>query len=287
MKSRLYVLLLLATAQAAPCSPTAEKFSHTAPAPISMDGKLLVLNFYSAEETRAERGEQPKDWKEYAASPMALQFPVDCNNTYHYQLHESTPDSPWPPVNVTYTPDEGCIQITGNDMHVQVVLSFTSSTKGSAAIEWHDEGGSWYVRNAIFTITPSSSTSGLITMPQSEEADGAVQSVDDGLGELVRELENRKYKTAVEKLYQKRLLTLLPQIMEGSDINNVLSNANGTTALHNACGLSHVEIVQWLVDHGADLDAKTAKGASIDDCVGGANAKEIRAILRKAKTSRK
>ena len=123
-------------------------------------------------------------------------------------------------------------------------------------------------------------------MPQAKEADGATQSVDDGLRQLVQKLEQTKYKTAVERLYQKRLLTLLPQMMEGGDVNNVLSNSNGTTALHNACGLSHVEIVQWLVDHGADLNAKTAKGASVDDCVGGPNAKAIRAILRKARNNR-
>jgi hypothetical protein len=45
--------------------------------------------------------------------------------------------------------------------------------------------------------------------------------------------------------------------------------------------------VQWLVDQGADLNAKTAKGASVDDCVGGANAKQIRTILRKKRASRK
>ena len=133
-----------------------------------------------------------------------------------------------------------------------------------------------------FCISNSSSTAGLITLPQAEETDGAIQSVDDGLGELVRDLEKTQYQTAVERLYQKRLLTVLPQIMEGAPIDSIIANANGTTALHNACGLSHVEIVQWLVDHGANLNAKTAKGASVEACVGGKNAKAIRAILRKA-----
>lgn len=252
-----------------------------------MDGKLVVLNFYSAEEAMAERGEQAEDWRECTATPMTLQFPAQCNNTYSYQLYESTPDSPWPPVKVTYAPSEGCIHITGNDMHVRVVLRFSSSAKGSANIEWHDEGGSWYIRHADFAVSPSTSTAGLVTMPQTEETKGAIQCVDDGLGELLRELENRKYKTAVERLYQKRLLTVLPQIMEGAPIDNIISHANGTTALHNACGLSHVEIVRWLVEHGADLNAKTAKGASVDDCVGGPNAKAILAILRKAKSARK
>lgn len=285
MKSCLSVILLLATAPVALCTQTVEKISHAAP--ISLDGKLVVLNFGSAEEARAERGEQPESWNKLAASPMALQFPINGNNTYSYQLYEPTPDSPWPPVKVTYDPAEGCIHITGNDMHVRVVLSFQTATKGSAGIEWHDEGASWYVRHADFAVGPSTSTAGLVTMPQVEETDGAMQSVDDGLGELVRELENRKYKTAVERLYQKRLLTVLPQIMEGAPIDNIISHANGTTALHNACGLSHVEIVRWLVEHGADLNARTAKGASVDDCVGGANAKEIRTILHKARSPRK
>ena len=284
MKNCLSVFLFLATAPVALCTQTVEKIAHAAP--ISLDGKLVVLNFYSAEEARAERGEQPEVWNKLAASPMALQFPVQGNNTYSYQLYESTPDSPWPPVKVTYAPSEGCIHITGNDMHVRVVLSFQTSTKGTASIEWHDEGGSWYVRHADFAVTPSSSTAGLVTMPQAEESDGAMQSVDDGLGELVRELENRKYKTAVERLYQKRLLTVLPQIMEGAPIDTIIPHANGTTALHNACGLSHVEIVRWLVEHGADLSAKTAKGASVDDCVGGPNAKTIRNILQKARRTK-
>jgi len=281
MKSCLSVILLLATAPVALYAQAEERISHAAP--ISLNGKLVVLNFYSAEEARVERGEQPEVWNKLAASPMALQFPVQGNNTYSYQLDESTPDSPWPPVKVTYAPSEGCIHITGNDMHVRVVLSFHAATKGTASIEWHDEGGSWYIRHADFAVSPSTSTAGLVTMPQAEESDGAIQSVDDGLGELVRELENRKYKTAVERLYQKRLLTVLPQIMEGAPIDQIIPQANGTTALHNACGLSHVEIVRWLVEHGADLNAKTAKGASVDDCVGGANAKAIRTILRVAR----
>ena len=285
MKNYLSVFLFIATAPVALCSQTMQKISHATP--ISLDGKLVVLNFYSAEEARAERGEQPEAWNKLAASPMVLQFPVQGNNTYSYQLYESTPDSPWPPVKVTYDPSEGCIHITGNDMHVRVVLSFRTATEGTACIEWHDEGGSWYVRHADFAVSPSTSTAGLVTMPQAEESDGAIQSVDDGLGELVRELENRKYKTAVERLYQKRLLNVLPQIMEGAPIDNIIPHANGTTALHNACGLSHVEIVRWLVEHGADLNAKTAKGASVDDCVGGANAKEIRTILRQKRASRK
>lgn len=274
MKTTLSFLVLLASTAPALAA-------H--PAPVSMDGKLIVVNFYDAQEASTERGEQPNVWKKCNASSMMLQFPAGGGNTYSYQLYETTPDCPWPPVKVTYAPEDGNIHITGNDLHVQVQLSFDSAEKGTANIEWHDETGSWYVRGADFSVSATTSKAGLITEPQSEEQDGAVQTVDDGLGDLVRKLENTQYKTAVERLYRKRLLTILPQIMEGAPIDTTIANANGTTALHNACGLSHVEIVRWLVEHGANLNAKTAKGASVDDCIGGANAKAIRAILKKAR----
>ena len=274
MKTSITLLALLATCGAAFAAQ---------PAPVSMGGKLVVVNFYSAQEANSELGERPSTWKECRVTPMMMQFPAGGGNEYSYQLQEQTPESPWPPVKVTYIPEDSCIQITGNDMHVQVTLTFNSPQKGTASIEWHDEGGSWYIRGAEFSVSKNTSRAGLLTMPQEEATDGAVQSVDDGLGDLVRELEARTYSTAVERLYQRRLLTILPQIMEGAPIDTIISNANGTTALHNACGLSHVELVRWLVEHGANVRARTARGASVADCVGGPNAAAINAILRSAR----
>lgn len=255
-------------------------------APADMSGKLLVVDFTEAQQADSERGEPLSKWFRCLARPLVLQFPTDCDNSFRYQLDKSTPESPWPPVTVTYRPEASMITIDGNDLSIEVTLSFESDTEGTATVAWHDEILSSYMRGANFTISDSRSTAGLVTLPESEEQDGAVQCIDDGLGELVRDLENRQYPTAVEQLYQKRLLILLPQIMEGGHIDNYIFNSNKTTALHNACGLSHVEIVQWLVDHGADLEARTAKGASVDDCVGGPNAKAIRAILKKARRSK-
>ncbi len=252
-------------------------------APVCMDGKILEICVRNGKTTTTDKNERPTHWQPCTHSSLYLHFPANSNNSYSYQLHESTEDSPWPPVVVTYRPKDSAIWITGNDMHVDIQLYFSSATEGTADVAWHEEEVSWYVENATFHLNTANVTSGYVAMPQEEETDGAIQSVDDGLSELVRELENHTYTGAVEKLYQKRLLSVLPQIMEGGDVNTVITKANGTTALHNACGLSHVEIVQWLVDHGADLDAKTAKGASVDDCVGGPNAKAIRAILLKAR----
>ena len=106
--------------------------------------------------------------------------------------------------------------------------------------------------------------------------------VSGDLDVLITSLRTTQYHTDVERLYQRRLLEILPRIKNGADVNTVLDNANGTTALHNACGLSCVDIVRWLLGHGADLNMRTAKGASVYDCVGGENATEIRAILHDA-----
>ena len=256
------------------------------PVPVSMDGKILEICVRNGKTTTTDKNERPSHWQPCTHSSLYLHFPVNSNNSYSYQLNESTEDSPWPPVVVTYRPKDSAIWITGNDMHVDIQLYFSSETEGTADVAWHEEGSSWYAQDATFHINMANVTTGYVAMPQEEETQGAIQSVDDGLSELVRELEKRTYTSAVERLYQKRLLTILPQIMEGAPVDTTIANANGTTALHNACGLSHVEIVQWLVDHGADLNAKTAKGASVDDCVGGAQAKAIRAILKKARQSK-
>lgn len=251
-------------------------------APASLENKIVEVCVRHGQEATADMGAEPVLWTPCKATSLYLHFPLNCHNSYRYQLVASTQDAPWPPVTVTYVPESAAITISGNDMAVEIRLRFHSDTAGSADLVWQDESGSWYVRGASFYIHTANVTAGYVAMPQAEATDGAVQGTDDGLGELVRELEARTYNTAVERLYQKRLLTILPQIMEGGDVNNVLSDANGTTALHNACGLSHVEIVQWLVDHGADVHAKTAKGARPEDCVGGPHAKAIYAILKKA-----
>ncbi len=272
MKTTFAISVLLST-----CAALAQA------APAALEGLVLEVCMHQGESATTGMNEKPVDWKTANYSSLYLHFPGKCNNSFSYQLVESTEDAPWPPVVVTYLPESSAITITGNDMHAEIKLHFNTDTSGTADFVWHEEGSSLYIRGASFTMRPASIAQGYVAMPQEEETDGAAQRVDDGLRQLVQELEQTEYKTAVERLYRKRLLTLLPQIMEGGDINNVLANANGTTALHNACGLSHVQIVQWLVDHGADLNAKTAKGASVDDCVGGPNARAIRSILRNAR----
>ncbi len=104
---------------------------------------------------------------------------------------------------------------------------------------------------------------------------------------LISELEGTTYGNAALKLYQRRLLAVLPLIADGGDINmkvdTVMPKSNGTTALHNACGLGHYEIVKWLVENGADVRAKTAKGVSVETCIGNDPKGKIRALIKAAR----
>lgn len=81
------------------------------------------------------------------------------------------------------------------------------------------------------------------------------------------------------KLYQKRLLTLLPMIRNGADVNITLPETKGNTALHYSCAIGSWSITQWLVLHGANVNAVTNAGKTPLDCVGSDNAKRIRELL--------
>lgn len=169
----------------------------------------------------------------------------------------------------------GCgarIGLSGNRLNAELMLDFADSCSGTATLEKFATDSTHLIRGATFRLIPTTENS---TPP--------VNETDNGLAQLIEELRLQRYPTAVERLYQKRLLTLLPRILAGESVNTTLPRENNTTALHNACGLSHVKIVQWLVEHGADIHARTAKGADVADCVGGRHAAAIHALLRKAK----
>ncbi len=86
-------------------------------------------------------------------------------------------------------------------------------------------------------------------------------------------------REATSALYQKRLLTLLPLIRDGADIDITLPETKGNTALHYACGIGSLSITRWLVEHGANVNALTNKGVTPLDCVGADNARQISALL--------
>ena len=112
-------------------------------------------------------------------------------------------------------------------------------------------------------------------------AEEAVQ-LDDGLFNILLEIESTMYSRQDESLFQYRLVTLLPLIMEQGNPDITLPETKGNTALHYACALGHVKLVQWLIDHGADTKARTKRGASVRDCVGRANRRAILRMLDEA-----
>lgn len=251
----------------------------------SLAGKVLEIDFSGAFYCQTDSETGKTHYREVFASPLVVQFPQS-GDSFTCKA-SALPGNTTGSITATYSTIEcgATVSLTGNGFHAEITLDFATSESGMAYVDWEIDNTTQTIRGAGFRLIPSKSAEGQVILPPlPNDNKGAANTP---LAQLIQELEKRTYKTAVERLYQKRLLTLLPQIADGSSVNTALPNANGTTALHNACGLSHVEIVQWLVDHGADLNAKTAKGAGVDDCVGGPNAKAIRAILRKARNNKK
>lgn len=87
------------------------------------------------------------------------------------------------------------------------------------------------------------------------------------LGAILSELQQTRYSDATANLYRKRLLTLLPMLLNGANPNITTPETKGNTALHYACGLCNVRLVDWLLRHGANPNARTNKGATPMQCV--------------------
>ncbi len=101
------------------------------------------------------------------------------------------------------------------------------------------------------------------------------------LDAMMDRLRALKCKSADSALYQRRLLALLPLIRNGADVDVTLPETKGNTALHFACALGSWSITQWLVEHGANVNAKTHRGATPLDCLGDDNAARIKKLLQK------
>ena len=121
----------------------------------------------------------------------------------------------------------------------------------------------------------------LTTEGEGGYSNAGVQVEEDrsGLDPLIANMRALRCREATSQLYQKRLLTLLPLIRNGADVNVTLTETKGNTALHYACGIGSWSITLWLVEHGADVNAVTNAGKTPLDCVGEDNAKRIRELL--------
>ena len=110
---------------------------------------------------------------------------------------------------------------------------------------------------------------------------GNISLMDDrsSLDPMIANMQALRCREADSQLYQKRLLTLLPMIRNGADVNLTLPETKGNTALHYSCAIGSWSITQWLVEHGANVNALTNAGKTPLDCVGSDNAKRIRELL--------
>lgn len=189
-------------------------------------------------------------------------------------------------VQVSYAPapaiNKAYINVNCNEFRILVILTYTSNTEGTATITWHEAGDTRHFRNMTFTVQSDADKTAGVELPEEIIARDP-EMWDDGLQAILSEIESASYRSDAEKLYRKRLVSLLPMVMMVHDSSFTNPDYKGNTALHYACGLSHVKLVQWLVEHGADLEARTDKGASIDACISGKNSKKIKAILEEAR----
>lgn len=99
------------------------------------------------------------------------------------------------------------------------------------------------------------------------------------LDPMIARMAALRCREAESRLYQTRLLTLLPLIRNGAHVDITLPETKGNTALHYSCAIGSWSITEWLVLHGANVNALTDKGKTPLDCVGSDNAQRIRSLL--------
>ena len=129
-----------------------------------------------------------------------------------------------------------------------------------------------YMKNALFFACVYSSCAAYVCAAQ--------PMLDDGLTRMVEKVKGEEGTSASEKLYRKRLLTLLPLIRQSGNVNLTTPETKGNTALHYACSLGEVGLVECLLKLGADPNARTDKGATPLHCAGGKDALRIQSVLR-------
>ena len=204
-----------------------------------------------------------------------VQYSADLSNEVSVSYHPNTKEN------------QAYVKVECAELSVLLTLTYTSDTEGTAAIAWHEAGNTRHLRNISFTVADDAEDDATVEFPEEIIATSPENQLDDGLSSILQEIEGTRYRSASERLYQKRLSSLLPMVMMLGNPSFTTPDYKGNTALHYACSLGHVALVRWLVDHGANLEARTEKGASIDACVGGGkNGEAIKGILQQARRER-
>lgn len=256
------------------------------PAPSHLEGAVVVLDYTQAEFCTEIMDESFSGWVSYEQARRNVRGAGEAFSTGAVQIKASRRllpiTSPGQGGVYTYTckgGDTGEIDVNmwqaqQVDVARGITLTFTSPTTAVATEGIYHGNYAGRVRNIRVTIQGGASGSAAAATPSTQNAE---------LERMVNELKSRRCRNATERLYKERLLTLLPLIARTGNVNITTAETRGNTALHYACGLSHVELVRWLVNHGANVNARTQRGATPADCVSGANAAAINAILRGAR----
>lgn len=269
--------------------PFAGAASVWAQAPASVANKTIRLDMSKSQVSRSDIHQAPVlPWYQLEnITDFVIDFPAseDFAATVNYGGGLTSE------VRVSYSaatePNRGLIQLGCKDFSVQVALTYANATGGAATIAWHEAGDTRHFRQVSFTVQDDSDEASRVELPEEIVCTADPEYVwDDGLQDILRELEQTRYRTATEKLYQKRLVSMLPTIMMLHDASWTSPDYKGNTALHYACSLGHIELVRWLVAHGADLESRTDKGAHINACIGGKNSASIKKILQEARAWR-
>lgn len=82
---------------------------------------------------------------------------------------------------------------------------------------------------------------------------GAAASKEE-LKEIQRKLTGLKCKDSDSRWAQKRILQLIPLILQGEDVDYSAPDMKGNTCLHYACELGSRQLIHWLVENGADVN---------------------------------
>lgn len=259
-------------------------------APASVAGKTVVVLMNEVEMATSELYGKPADehWFEFRFDvPLLLRFAASGGNQFTAPHPDNSAETPYPDITASYSAsnaDKGCLKFGNKDFLAQVVLTFNSAEGGEACICWHEDGETRHMRNATFILRDERLNDPAIQLPSAPLPDGEPEVLDDGLSDILAEIETRKCHAASEQLYCNRLRVILPNIMALRNPDYTTRELKGNTALHYACSLSHAELVQWLVNHGADLEIVNDRNVTVDDCISGPHAATIRAILRKARS---
>lgn len=182
----------------------------------------------------------------------------------------------------------------GNTIEIQVRFERVDKTGVSSAgyalfrVEVDNQGKITMMEESSSPYSPPGFSSGMQPVAyHGEEKAPAVSSPTlrssedrSSLDPLIARMRALKCKYAVSAEQQRHLLELLPLIRQGESVNLVLPNTNGCTALHYSCGIGSLSITKWLLQHGANPNARDNNGVVPLRCVGDDNrAAIINALL--------